>query len=198
MAKRAEGASVKFDGISFRLNEKERRILAKKAEDLGKTPSKTAKLLALEGKIKVMFKDAKAKEIITSLSRIGNNVNQIAKKLNADNAVDDSVKSQFDKIQSDLDIIMDFIILGKKPPKSPTTKMKKEKQETTDFSSSSPSSSSEETEMKKCVKCNKILTQAFDNDENEYLVCPICLKDSGATSEEMEGHTRIIVKKAGV
>ena len=215
MAKRAEGASVKFDGISFRLNEKERRILAKKAEDLGETPSKTAKLLALEGKIKVMFKDKTAKEIITSLSRIGNNINQVAKKLNTDNVVDDGIKSQFTQIQSDLDIIMDFFILGKKPPKSPTTEMKKETTSETlpqeiDIFSSSPSVTTEmeeknqeeqtkETEMKEnkvCAVCGQNLKEG-QNERGKNMACPLYFKDGDVNKAIAEKHT-IIYYEEGV
>lgn len=158
MAKRAEGASVKFDGMSFRLNDAERRIITKNAEKAGLSPSLYAKKQALEGKLKIMFSDAKAKEIITSLSRIGNNVNQIAKKINTEQVVDDSVKSQFAKIQGDLDIIMDFIILGKKPKKEKveTTSEQTEVKEASLFSSS-PSVSAEsdkEMELKEKKYCD--------------------------------------------
>lgn len=196
MAKRTEGA-IKFNGISFRLNEKERRILTKKAEELGETPSKTAKLLALEGKIKVMFKDKTAKEIITSLSRIGNNINQVAKKLN-DNVVDDDIKSQFTQIQSDLDIIMDFFILGKKPKKKSEKSAQEETseilpQEIDIFSSRSP-------ENKKCCNyCGAELIKTEDAHTHQPLwMCAEYYKIvknqdllNKTTSTELKKHTVI-------
>lgn len=112
MAKRVEGASVKFDGISFRLSEKERRILSKNAEKAGLSPSKYAKTQALEGKLKIMFSDEIGQDIIASLVRIENNI----KKIN-DDTMNNRVESQFTKIQNDLDIVMDYIFLHKKPPK---------------------------------------------------------------------------------
>ena len=108
MAKKTEGTNVKFNGISFRLNEVERRIINKNADKAGLTPSLYAKKQALEGKLKIMFSDKIGQEIIESLVRIENNIKQI------NNVIDNSVESQFSKIQDDLDIIMDFIFLQKK------------------------------------------------------------------------------------
>ncbi|MBR3654894.1 MAG: hypothetical protein IKN62_05640 [Elusimicrobia bacterium] len=111
MAKKTEGTNVKFNGISFRLNEVERRIINKNADKAGLTPSLYAKKQALEGKLKIMFSDKIGQEIIASLVRIEDNIKQI------NNAINNSVESQFSKIQNDLDIIMDFIFLQKKPKK---------------------------------------------------------------------------------
>lgn len=111
MAKKTEGTNVKFNGISFRLSEAERRIINKNADKAGLTPSLYAKKQALEGKLKIMFSDKIGQEIISSLVRIENNFKEI------DNTMNNSVESQFNKIQDDLDIIMDFIFLQKKPKK---------------------------------------------------------------------------------
>lgn len=198
MTKRAEGASVKFDGLSFRLNEKERRIITKNAEKAGLSPSLYAKKQALEGKLKIMFSDAKAKEIITNLARIGNNVNQIAKKINTEQVADDIIKSQFTQIQSDLDIIMDFFILGKKPPKSPTTEMKKEMTseilpQEIDIFSSSP-------ENKKCCNyCGAELIKTEDAHTHQPLwMCAEYYKIvknqdllNTTSTEELKKHTVI-------
>lgn len=202
MAKRAEGENVKFDGISFRLNEKERRVLVKKAEDAGLTLSKYAKKQALEGKLKIMFSDEKAKEIITSLSRIGNNVNQIARKLNTENFVADDMKSQFTQIQSDLDIIMDFIILGKKPKKEKvktTSEVMPTEQEQTNLFSSSPSEETEMKEKKCCDYCGAELL--YKENKSTHKMVWVCAEYyrivknpdllNATSTEDLQKHTLI-------
>ena len=99
--------------INFRVDEKEYAILKARAEIANLSPSMYAKKQALEGKVKapVITKDV-GSLILPEISKIGSNVNQIARKLNQG---DVPMASEFKEIRAEFETLWTYVLEGKKP-----------------------------------------------------------------------------------
>lgn len=99
--------------INFRVTEEEYAVLKRRAEMAGLSPSMYAKKQALTGKVKapVITKDV-GQLILPEISKIGSNVNQIARKLNAG---DIALVSEFKEIQAEFETLWAYVLEGKKP-----------------------------------------------------------------------------------
>lgn len=97
--------------IHFRLTPEEAAIIEKKAAEAGLSATMYAKKQALEGMVKapVITKDI-GKLILPEISKIGSNINQIARKLNQGNMV---LPAEFLRVQSEFDMLWKYILEGK-------------------------------------------------------------------------------------
>ena len=111
--------------VNFRVDDKEYAILKAKAEVAGLSPSMFAKQQALNGRVKapVITKDI-GQLILPEISKIGSNVNQIARKLNQGGS---PMLSEFKEIQAEFETLWAYVLDGKKP--KPRSKSEEEKLE---------------------------------------------------------------------
>ena len=99
-----------YKQISFRLSDEELVKAQKMAKDAGLTVAKLAKRSLLRQKVKspVIAREV-GLEIDKQLARIGSNVNQIAKKVNAGEPVRD-----LELIRAQINALWDYVLTGKK------------------------------------------------------------------------------------
>lgn len=162
--------------IHFRITPDEAAIIEQKAAEAGLSPTMYAKKQTLEGKVKapVITKDI-GQLILPEISKIGSNLNQIARKLNMGGSV---LPSEFREVQAEFETLWAYVLEGKKPKKqeeeSKQTEMKEEKQEQpqAEFFSSSPSA------VHTCSKCGEVLKfKHSDKQSKDYWICPNYSKD---------------------
>lgn len=109
--------------INFRVTDEEYAILVHKAEEAGLSPTMYAKKQAVNGKVKapIITKDI-GQLILPEISKIGSNVNQIARKLNQGGT---PLLSEFKEIQAEFETLWAYILEGKKPKKPEKTEKEK-------------------------------------------------------------------------
>ena len=165
--------------IHYRLNEQEAAIIEKKASEAGLKPNTYAKKIALEGKVKAPLLDQEAAKILLpQISKIGANVNQIARSLNmgADvplEAVED-IKTQLQEV---MEAIWAAILDGKKPKKEKIEEAAPVNQEQTEQENNdiqcSETEHKEEQETPKCPVCGETVNKKFSQNRNlNYWICP--------------------------
>ena len=169
--------------IHFRITPDEAAIIEQKAAEAGLSPTMYAKKQALEGKVKapVITKDI-GQLILPEISKIGSNINQIARKLNMGGFV---LPSEFREVQAEFETLWAYVLEGKKPKKQDEqeqTGMKEEKQEKPKAEvSSSFSSLSGETPL--CKLCNvpmvKRQVKSGVNLGRMFWACPNAKQDDG-------------------
>jgi hypothetical protein len=101
--------------IHFRVTPEEAALIEKRAAEASLSPTMYAKKQALYGKVKapVITKDI-GQFILPEISKIGSNVNQIARKLNQGGH---PVISEFTEIQAEFETLWAYVLEGKKPEK---------------------------------------------------------------------------------
>lgn len=182
--------------IHFRVTPDEAAIIEQKAAEAGLSPTMYAKKQALEGKVKapVITKDV-GQLILPEISKIGSNINQIARKLNLGGSV---LPSEFREVQAEFETLWAYVLEGKKPKKLQEeqfeqikqTKVNEKKQEQSqaEFSSSFAPSSIPSAEKRICSKCSELLKfKHSDKQGRDYWICPNYSKeDKGHTFEWVE------------
>lgn len=99
--------------IHFRITPDEAKIIERKASEAGLSATMYSKKQALEGKVKSPVITIEiGKLILPELSKIGSNINQIARKLNQGNTV---LPTEFLKVQSEFETLWEYILEGKRP-----------------------------------------------------------------------------------
>lgn len=177
--------------IHYRLNAEEAAIIEKKAAEVGLKPNTYAKKIALEGKVKAPLIDLQAARLILpQISKVGANVNQIARSLNmgasvAPEAVED-IKTQLRELMAD---IWAAILDGKKPKKkeeaaamdpvepdqkNDDTQCSEEEHNETQENSDTPCNETEHTESQEshiCPGCGAPLERTLSAKGRYYWRC---------------------------
>ena len=83
MGKNRQGVKPRKN-YTVRLSEQEQKTLLKKAGECGMKPSQYIRKLITEGGMVDMSLPEQRRDLINQIARIGNNVNQIAHRANAD------------------------------------------------------------------------------------------------------------------
>ena len=95
---------------TVRLSEKEQRTLAQKAGECGMKPSQYIRKLITEGGMVDMSLPEQRRDLINQIARIGNNVNQIAHRANADRWISEwSVKRVEDHLKEIHDLMKEVL-----------------------------------------------------------------------------------------
>lgn len=99
--------------INFRVTEEEYEKLKRKAELANLSPSMYAKKQALQGKVKapVITKDV-GQLILPEISKIGSNINQLAKKANMNMTI---LPSEYKEVLAEFETLWAYVLDGKKP-----------------------------------------------------------------------------------
>lgn len=99
--------------VNFRLTEDELAIVEKNAQEANLTISKYCKCMSVEGKVKPqVINKEQGKIILAHISRMGSNINQIAKKVNEGDTV---AAQELKRIQKDFGQLFDYILHGRIP-----------------------------------------------------------------------------------
>ncbi len=99
--------------INFRVTEEEYERLKRKAELANLSPSMYAKKQALQGKVKapVITRDV-GQLIIPEISKIGSNINQLAKKASMNMTI---LPSEYKEVLAEFETLWAYVLDGKKP-----------------------------------------------------------------------------------
>ena len=93
MGKSKQGVEPRKN-YTVRLSEQEQKMLLKKAGECGLKASEYIRKLIMEGGMADVFLPEQRRDLINQIARIGNNVNQIAHRANADKWISEwSVKN---------------------------------------------------------------------------------------------------------
>lgn len=158
--------------VNFRVDDKEYAILKAKAEVAGLSPSMFAKQQALNGRVKapVITKDI-GQLILPEISKIGSNVNQIARKLNQGGS---PMLSEFKEIQAEFETLWAYVLDGKKPKPRSKSEEEKLEQET--------GQTRLEESPETCPVCGSVAVRKHSNKHNQdFWICP-------NYSKEEKGH----------
>lgn len=99
MGKNRQGVKPRKN-YTVRLSEQEQKTLLKKAGECGMKPSQYIRKLITEGGMVDMSLPEQRRDFINQIARIGNNINQIAHRANADRWISEySVKSVEDHLK---------------------------------------------------------------------------------------------------
>ncbi len=159
--------------IHYRLNTEEAAIIEKKASEAGLKPNTYAKRIALEGKVKAPLLDQEAAKILLpQISKVGANVNQIARSLNmgaevAPEAVED-IKTQLQEL---MEGIWAAILDGKKPKKKEEAAAPdpdEPKQENNDIQCNEEEHSDTQEEVHICKNCGAPCKKEYSNKHERY------------------------------
>lgn len=175
--------------IHFRITPSEAAIIEQKAAEAGLSPTMYAKKQALEGKVKapVITKDA-GQLILPEISKIGSNINQIARKLNVGGSV---LPSEFKEVQAEFQTLWAYVLEGKKPKKfqeKGQTEVKEANSEVQQTEISPSFSSLSAPKERICSKCGELLKFKYsDKQGKNYWICPNYSKeDRGHAFEWVE------------
>ena len=85
---------------TVRLSEQEQKILLRKSGECGLKPSQYIRKLIVEGGMVDVFLPKQRRDFINQISRIGNNINQIAHMANADGWISEqAIKRVMEKME---------------------------------------------------------------------------------------------------
>jgi hypothetical protein len=93
MARPKQHANENREPFSIRLSAAERETIGSEAKKLGLSPSEYVRLCALRGTVRIVSGSRKADPaLMLNLLAIGNNLNQIARKMNAEGRAPDHLE----------------------------------------------------------------------------------------------------------
>jgi len=92
--------------VSFRISKEEKELLTKKSKKINTSISNYCRYAVLNKKVRYI---SGLKELLPELNRVGNNLNQIAYKLNSRsifNSDFENIRVDFDKLLVDIYVVM--------------------------------------------------------------------------------------------
>lgn len=137
-------AKTNWHQVNIRLNDAEYQLAKLQADRAGMTIYQYAKAMTMKGRVRPpkppVIAPELGKEILTQISKIGTNVNQLAKKANSGDIVG---IDEITAVNHQLASLLDYISSGKRPVKSDEQRLEEKGQEalifpTTDDEESNP------------------------------------------------------------